>query len=113
MAPLVPLVQADPMTQGVGGGGSRTCGHEGALARTNAVQEPSNERVRVIVADGASDMANRLAFIRAVREAVPSLAIISMARMPSKLADEGGRRFVPSHALPPAPARTPHPLGCR
>ena len=89
MAPVVLLLSTDNLVQLVIASGLQTYGYDVALASTtvDALQVLQTLRVGVLVADMDTDTPGRLAFVRAVRKADPSLAVIYTARMPSKLAD--------------------------
>ncbi len=89
MAAVVLILHADPLTQLVVGSGLQSYGYDVALASTtaDALQVLQGQNVRVLVADVDSDMAGRLAFVRAARKADPALAVVYTARMPSKLPD--------------------------
>jgi DNA-binding NtrC family response regulator len=89
MARLVLLLGADSLTQLVVGSGLQTYGYEVALASTTseALHLLQSRRISVLVADVDADTTNRLAFVRTVHTADPSLAVIYTARIPSKLPD--------------------------
>jgi DNA-binding NtrC family response regulator len=89
MARLILLLGADSLTQLVVASGLQTYGYEVAVASTTseALDLLQSRRISVLVADVDADTTNRLAFVRTVHTADPSLAVIYTARISSKLPD--------------------------